>query len=154
MIAPGKTIVHALLHHRPGAVESEKETVMIKLETILDRVVIDFGGEPAQINEGVGTAIQRIFLACGNNLAGSFSGSRAFAAGDDQAEFLLSAFEAFFERAAYRGGHAGRMPVKAENTTEGLEPVRIGYALEKCLGSVVFNYEAGNLAAQPDHSLK
>ena len=47
VVAPGKALVHALLHHRPGAVESEKETVMIKLEPILDCVVIDFGGESA-----------------------------------------------------------------------------------------------------------
>jgi hypothetical protein len=47
MIAPGKAIVHALLHHRPGAAESEKETVMVKLKTILKRVVIDFGRKPA-----------------------------------------------------------------------------------------------------------
>ena len=61
VIAPGKALVHALLHHRPGAVESKKETVMIKLETILDCVVIDFGREPAQVYESVGAASRGYF---------------------------------------------------------------------------------------------
>ena len=59
------------------------------------------------------------------DLAGRFARRRAFAAGDDEAEFLLAPLEAFFQRATNGGRDAGRVPVETKNAAERLEPVRI-----------------------------
>ena len=77
-----------------------------------------------------------------------------FAASNAQAELILSAFDRFLERTANGGRHAGRMPVKAENATQTLEPVGIGNALENFFRSVIFDNQADDFSTQPDHSLE
>src|SRR5918995_6805386 len=41
VVAPGKAVVHALLHDGPGTGVRKKEIVMIELKAVLDRVVVD-----------------------------------------------------------------------------------------------------------------
>jgi len=44
------------LHHSPGTAEGKKEIVMIELKAVLNSVVIDFGGETAEVNQLFGVA--------------------------------------------------------------------------------------------------
>src|SRR5215469_11904971 len=112
MIAAGKAGVHALLDHRPRAAEGEKEIMMVKLETVLNRVVVnrvvvDFGSQAAEMNELLRTRAQREFFSGGNNLNGCLARCGAFAPGYDQAQVFFEAAQSFFQRAADGGGDAG-----------------------------------------------
>src|SRR5215468_9260439 len=78
MIAAGKAGVHALLDYRPRAAEGEKEIMMVKLETVLNRVVVDFRSQPAEMNELLRTRAQWEFFSGGNNLTGCLARCGAF----------------------------------------------------------------------------
>jgi hypothetical protein len=112
MIAAGKASVHALLDYRPRAVEGEKEIMMIKLETVLDRVVVDFRSQAAEMNELLRTRAQWEFFSGGNNLTGCLARCGAFAPGYDQAQIFFEAAQSFFQRAADGGGDAGGVPIE------------------------------------------
>ena len=55
MIAPRRTRdgIHALLNHGPLALHGHHKRVQIGLKTVLDRRVVDLGGQPAVPDQGV-----------------------------------------------------------------------------------------------------
>ena len=46
VVAPRESVVHSLLHDRPGAAQGEKEVVMVKLKAVLESVVVNLCSEP------------------------------------------------------------------------------------------------------------
>ena len=57
----------------------------------------------------------------------------------EDAAIALQTPEAFFERAGHRRGNSAGMPVETEDTTECLEPERIGQAPQQLLGATIGN---------------
>jgi hypothetical protein len=96
MVAAGKTVVHTLLDHRPGAVEREKEIMMVELETVLDGVVVDFRSQAAEMNKPLGVRGQRKLFSGGYNLAGCLARRRAFPPGNKKTQIFFPPAQPFF----------------------------------------------------------
>ncbi len=134
VIAAGVAVVfvHPLLDDRPGASPGKKKGVVIKLVAVLDGGAIHLGGHAAGINQRC--RVERNQLAPrSQSRRESCAKSCPCRRRQTSPGRFSSPFDAFFESAAEGGGHAAGVPVKAQNTAEGLEPVGMGKPPEHLL---------------------
>src|SRR5688572_26212100 len=95
---------HSLLNDGPLSVSRQKEAVVIDPESILNRGRVDLRSHPAVVGET--RAVYTELLSESLELGRSFPGCLALSAGDEDAELVAAAREAFLERAADGGGNA------------------------------------------------
>jgi hypothetical protein len=152
VIAPSSFIAvqHALLDDAPAAGRREHEAVVIELVAVLQRGVVDLGGELAGADQRCRLA--REGLAGGGDLGGRFARDSTLAAGDVEAEIRLAAAHRLLERAAGRGGDAARVPVEAQDASQRLEPERVGEAAQHLVAAVLGHQVAKNLAREQHHA--
>src|SRR5438876_442590 len=122
-------LVHALLHHGPGAVAREEEAVVIDLEAVLHGGRIDLRREPAGANEWRG--ILAGGPARGLDLLRCLARRLALAACNEDPGLAREILQALLQGAAGGRGQAAAMPIETEDAAEGLEPDRIGKAAQE-----------------------
>ena len=153
VIAPrhAARLVHALLDDRPFPIPRDDEIVQVDLEAVADGVVIDARREAAVAHQRF--AIQAVLVRHTAEFGRGVSRVPSAAAADEDAEFAGPWIQSAFERAHYRGGDAGRMPVHAHYAAKGLEPEGVAEPAEE-FGAAVLQQDAfRDRCAQRRHAL-
>src|SRR5437867_3790936 len=107
MIAPRRTCggIHALLNHGPLALSCHYKRVQIELKPVLDRRVVDFGGETAVPDQGV--TLQPVLVGDGKELVWCQARMLAPAAANIYPKLLRPGIQSALQRAHDRGRNAG-----------------------------------------------